>query len=267
VPLKRSSSVDAAYNAVELLALLQLKGHLDGIEMSSWQSGTSLAELFDALAELGDGAWLEGRFPGAPQERATRWLQAFLSGDEVPARIDPAPIAKTEDDPGDRHEAKRSDARETLLEYTRFLPADSRQALAMRLDTDRAFYESCLSLMGEFGEIFAWCAAMPERDFGNYRPSLSASLADQDVAQMARFFLVENAEGFAAIFDPHSAGYRDQTVERAASVFETMLRAASPAPIERSKNQAPDGDKEKFSGNSAGRPARKRAAKSVSSKR
>jgi hypothetical protein len=73
----------------EVLAQLASLGVFD--QVASPTAGALPGELWQALAQLGDGAWLDGHAgfdKGAPGN-AQRWIERYLRGLAVPARDDP----------------------------------------------------------------------------------------------------------------------------------------------------------------------------------
>lgn len=68
---------------------LQLDESLASGPRPEWADGTSVAEIFDVLEMLGDGAWLSSRWPDlGTYEAADRWLNDFFDGKNVPTPDD-----------------------------------------------------------------------------------------------------------------------------------------------------------------------------------
>lgn len=81
--------ISPIHSLVEMLVGLQLDEGLASGPRPEWAAGTSVAEIFDALKILGDGAWLGSRCPEmGTYEAADGWLNDFFGGKIVPTPDD-----------------------------------------------------------------------------------------------------------------------------------------------------------------------------------
>ena len=82
---RKHTQVPASQSLVELLVGLTLDEGLTAAPAPDWARGTSVEEVFGALAVLGDGGWLNGHYQGRGiYESADQWLKDFFAGTEVP---------------------------------------------------------------------------------------------------------------------------------------------------------------------------------------
>lgn len=90
MPMKRQrAQVPANHSLVELLVGLALDEGLGASPAPAWALGTSVEEIFAALAILGDGAWLDGYYSGRGiYKSADQWLMDFFAGKEIPIPAD-----------------------------------------------------------------------------------------------------------------------------------------------------------------------------------
>lgn len=84
MPLTRSSKIDPLYTVSQLLAHLQLEGHLKNLRVPDWATGgTSVEELIEALQILGNGRWLQEHDEGGDLDAVDSWISSFLKGQPV----------------------------------------------------------------------------------------------------------------------------------------------------------------------------------------
>lgn len=84
MPLTRSSKIDPLYTVSQLLAHLQLGGHLKNLRVPDWATGgTSVEELIEALQTLGNGRWMQEDDEDLDTDVADSWILNFLKGQPV----------------------------------------------------------------------------------------------------------------------------------------------------------------------------------------
>lgn len=82
---RRHTQIPAGQSLVELLVGLTLDEGLAAVPAPDCGRGTSVEEIFMALAVLSDGRWLDGHYQGRGiYESADQWLNDFFAGKEVP---------------------------------------------------------------------------------------------------------------------------------------------------------------------------------------
>lgn len=235
MPIKREKTYAAAIDSLsELLVALQLDGHLDGASLPGWAIGTSVSEAFDALNMLGDGAWLDGVYEDlGEQESADRWFSDFLKGKAVPT---PADVASRQDEDDEANSSVSADS--SLESYLVKRPLKQRASLQKRLQ-DAEFKERALKLVKSAGEVMAGAYCVDDKEFEGLVKSAqclaSEYLADADLAEMARFHIVDARDTVLNILHEMFGGDLGRAIRRAeglgSQLTKVIAKSSKPAKV------------------------------------
>lgn len=198
MPLQRKMTHIPALDSVcQLLAELQLGGHLDGVELPGWAIGTSVEEVFKAVRYIDDAEWLDGVYDGyGPQESADRWLEAFLNGKEVPDIDDAKRLAAGDEDAG----GDEPSLRKSLDEFLSGLSKRAATHFSKRLEQEDGFEAAAINNLNAIGLALAASFGADDEQFASVEAEFTfldpATASDPQLAQMSKHFLIENYEEF-----------------------------------------------------------------------
>lgn len=240
MPLQRKMTHIPALDSVcQLLAELQLGGHLNGIELPDWAIGTSVEEVFKAVSYIGDAEWLDGVYDGyGPQESADRWLEEFLNGNEVPDMDDAKRLAASDarefdidaylanDEGCDEEEAA---ARTSIVEFLAAIPESDSYRFKQRLEQTAGFYGAAVRNVNALGLAMAasWTVE-DEEDFASLEPEFTflepTATSDPQLAQMSKHYVIDRYEMFLDGFEMEKAR-RTKAVKRIKALGAKLKKA------------------------------------------
>lgn len=194
--------IPAMDSVCQLLVELQLGGHLDGVELPGWATGTSVEEVFKAVRYIGDAEWLDGVHENlGPQESAELWLEHFLMGKEVPDIEEAEVIIRNSEASGDdasEHDAP--DLRKSVYEFLDNIPKDLATRFKSRFEHEEGFEAIAVQNMQAVGLALASCLGADDKQFSAVQAQFTflnpESTGDQDLAVMTKYFLVDYSEEF-----------------------------------------------------------------------
>lgn len=225
MPITRASKNDPISTVAEFLSFLQVEGHLDDIDIPDWATGgTSVEELMVALQHIGDGEWLADHEGSGVLESADGWIRDFLLGRAVPL---PADVAGRLAEEQDVVQLDILGVDEQILsalsDYVTMLPANSRKALASRLEDPNDLREIGPEHMEGLVMSIMACGFFDDDQFKNLAPSFLTkdNAKDADLAAMSIFYLENRAETFNAL-GLHGAGLA--RAEKRAKAMLTKLK-------------------------------------------
>lgn len=239
MPLQRKMThIPALDSMCQLLAELQLGGHLNGVELPDWATGTSVEEVFNAVRHIGDAEWLDGVYDGyGPQQSADRWLEEFMNGKEVPDIDDAkrlsagdarefdidAYLANVED--CDEEEAQ---ARKGIAEFLSSIPESDSHRFKQRLEQTAGFYTAAVHNINVLGMAMAASLAVDDEKFSSLNAQFTflepAAAGDPQLAQMSKHYLIDNYDSFLDAFEPEKAT-RAKAVKRIKALGAKLKKA------------------------------------------
>lgn len=204
---RRKTNIDAIDSASQLLVELQLGGHLDGFELPDWAKGTTVEEVVNALEYLGDAKWLDGVYPNLGiQESADKWLEDYLSGEEVVDEDDAEAIRNKASDGGgdtdpendskDSGGADEASLPRSLVEYLDSIPTGDAARFNKRFDQEESFRIAATENIRSLGLAIGACYNFDDAMFIRVQSDLTfmdtEAAGDQDLVVMSVFFLIDN---------------------------------------------------------------------------
>ena len=206
---RRMTHIPPMDSVCQLLVELQVAGHLDGVELPGWATGTSVEEAFKAVRYIGDAEWLDGVYDGfGPQESADIWLENFLNGNEVPNMDDAAamvgnPNADTDED--DEEEGEVDKVRDSIHQFLATLPRASAERFKKRFEEDEEFEAAARSNLTALSVAMASTFAADEAQFSEFQSKFTfldpLAIRDPDLLNMSKFILIDNVEDFLNSID------------------------------------------------------------------
>lgn len=219
--------IPAMDSVCQLLVELQMAGHLDGVELPDWATGTSVEEVFNGVRYVKDAEWLDGVYEGyGPQESADRWLEEFLNGKDVPDIEDAARIVAESN--GDDSDDEEADPKKLFAEYLDDIPKAAVARFNKRLEKENGFEASAIQNFQALGLAMAVSFMADDTEFKTAHAEFTflnpESAGDPELAAMSKYYLIDNYERFLDGLD--AVGIRRVTATKRIKVIGTKLNKA-----------------------------------------